>query len=760
MRYNGSELESKQRAFRRRALKPKNGNQSNPPAQNAPLTQSPHGDTPQSVDAFVDYFPQMNVTVRQPVQRLDYEVVHSTGWDGEYSPDELAITSLKAKVNGDTNRNDALTNAKGWQSPRSCTYPQEIILHLVNGPARIRKIQILSHHFKIATKLDIYVGSVKEAWGAAGQARQEQSLSDTGFAEGDQSAVQRRDELEQQEEEPPIEFRRLGYVPLDSNERGNFKAREMKSIRTDIEGEFLRFVARRCHQNPLNPYNQVGLVAITIMGESLQDLLDGESPKIPIEAYADEMRRAQFLKDERLQQQALWNSRRRVDETSSFANSSTAIAHAFAALDIHNGEQVENLFNVFTRAKEAAVKVEDFYKAKILKSVIELMQKGVENMYKLDGAKRAAVEDEDFELAERIKMEIETIKAVIPSRIADEGIDLDERGEIIFMDRHSNGAVASDPHSSSLRPNVEMPAMNNLSKASTEVAQKPEMESGPINGRADTSQLAPSDPNRRGSNSSEANGVTSETNSDDQEPTTPVTPQSTAATFFTKSESGNPPTPPPEQVDENEAEALSDRDRVEFEQAICVFGERLVTKLLSKKFNLRESALAEVTKRIDISDAGKNVPSADKITLAKAVFQVMQFGLTDRRENVSMQALTLCEALMEFSIHHQLPPSATFKTIELAFPTLLSKTADMNPRIKQTSTDLIVNLSKTYQSPPHNVLPSILTSVQMSQTPKEIKAKIELIERLVQELGVSESSNGLSFEAVMEVAVASESQQW
>lgn len=42
-------------------------------------------------------------------------------------------------------------------------YPQDLIIHLLSGVARISKIQILSHHFKIATTIDVYVGLLKDA---------------------------------------------------------------------------------------------------------------------------------------------------------------------------------------------------------------------------------------------------------------------------------------------------------------------------------------------------------------------------------------------------------------------------------------------------------------------------------------------------------------------------------------------------------------------------------------------------------------------
>ncbi|CAG8829895.1 8116_t:CDS:1, partial [Gigaspora rosea] len=46
------------------------------------------------------------------------------------------------------------------------------------------------------------------------------------------------------------------YCALDSNERANYKARELKSVKLDAEGEYIRLVARSCHENLLNQYNQ------------------------------------------------------------------------------------------------------------------------------------------------------------------------------------------------------------------------------------------------------------------------------------------------------------------------------------------------------------------------------------------------------------------------------------------------------------------------------------------------------------------------
>jgi hypothetical protein len=59
---------------------------------------------------------------------------------------------------------------------------------LLSGPARISKVQILSHHFKIATKIDVYIGLLKE-----------------GFMENSD-----HDEDDEEEDNALVEFTRLG----------------------------------------------------------------------------------------------------------------------------------------------------------------------------------------------------------------------------------------------------------------------------------------------------------------------------------------------------------------------------------------------------------------------------------------------------------------------------------------------------------------------------------------------------------------------
>jgi hypothetical protein len=51
------------------------------------------------------------------------------------------------------------------QTKRNSEYPQDLILQLKSGLCRISNIQLLSHHYKIASQVDVYIGITKEHQG-------------------------------------------------------------------------------------------------------------------------------------------------------------------------------------------------------------------------------------------------------------------------------------------------------------------------------------------------------------------------------------------------------------------------------------------------------------------------------------------------------------------------------------------------------------------------------------------------------------------
>jgi hypothetical protein len=65
------------------------------------------------------------------------------------------------------------------------------------------------------------------------------------------------------------QWRRLGYLSLNCNERSKFQARELKSVYIDATGTFLRLMVHKCYINELNLFNQVLLPTATIAATTL-----------------------------------------------------------------------------------------------------------------------------------------------------------------------------------------------------------------------------------------------------------------------------------------------------------------------------------------------------------------------------------------------------------------------------------------------------------------------------------------------------------
>ena len=148
------------------------------------------------------------------MEKLRFHVARASSEDPEFPAAEL---------NSDAHS----PNTRGWQSEPFCDFPQELVLQF-EGVVNLAQLQILSNECKIAQKVELFVGMCHD-----------QLLSP---------------------EPEAAEWRRLGYLSLDSNERSGHKARELKDVdlvksKKDTTGHFLRLVVHQCHVNHRNYHN-------------------------------------------------------------------------------------------------------------------------------------------------------------------------------------------------------------------------------------------------------------------------------------------------------------------------------------------------------------------------------------------------------------------------------------------------------------------------------------------------------------------------
>ncbi|GFR45564.1 hypothetical protein Agub_g6958 [Astrephomene gubernaculifera] len=268
-------------------------------------------------------------------QKLRFTVHSFSGEDADYPVRELLYHSPQTR---------------GWQSPRFCKFPQEIVLRL-EQTCKVQQIQILSHEYKIATRVEVFVGAPENVLDA---------------------------------EPNSCVFKRLGYLSFDSNERSNHQARELKSVHVNVQAFLIRLVIHRCHVNKLNIYNQVGIIALNLIGERASPPPEGPPGFLQLHPA--------------------------IPSAQPYYNAAAADM-ADVNLDLHVDTVTAMKIRELARQKDEAVAREDYDTAKMLKASIERLKVVGQKIAQLEARKRAAVEKEDYDTAKAIKADIDKLRA-------------------------------------------------------------------------------------------------------------------------------------------------------------------------------------------------------------------------------------------------------------------------------------------------------------------------------------------------------------
>lgn len=290
-------------------------------------------------------------------KKINFHLVHASSEDDDHRAIQLNVHS---------------PSTKGWQSVRFCLYPQDIIIQL-DHRAKIRKIQILSHQFLIATKIEFFVGQVEDE-----------------LAEQWQDAV----------------FHRLGYVDMTSNEKTNYTARELKSVHVDVTGSFVKLIIHKNHINRLNMFNQVGIIAVNIIG--IDGLDEQDYPQNGLSRDDDD--------DNQLTLPDVLNRSEYISPMDDLA------------FDLYQDPEIAKIIRQLEKRKREAVLQENFEDAKKLKTCIQELQQVGQKLSKLEVEKRRAVEEEDYDTAAKKKSQMEEYRQEVYRQIlTDDLLKLDNK---------------------------------------------------------------------------------------------------------------------------------------------------------------------------------------------------------------------------------------------------------------------------------------------------------------------------------------------
>ena len=180
-------------------------------------------------------------------------------------------------------------------------------------------------------------------------------------------------------------------MSLDNNERSGHRARELKSVYVDAQCSFMKIRLHKCYINKFNLYNQVGLIAVNVLGESIEGGAPSVNNRLPAALGGNN------LPDHMSQKSVL-----ALDDL---------------AFDMNFDEVTASKIRQVNMAKQYCVSQENYEAAKSLKVVEQQLKVIGVQLAKMVTQKRQAVQREDYDVAQSLKGEIDRLRTGIEQRL-------------------------------------------------------------------------------------------------------------------------------------------------------------------------------------------------------------------------------------------------------------------------------------------------------------------------------------------------------
>uniref|UniRef100_UPI0037E97901 centrosomal protein of 104 kDa n=1 Tax=Semicossyphus pulcher TaxID=241346 RepID=UPI0037E97901 len=620
-------------------------------------------------------------------RKIGFIVVNSSSHEDNFSAKELMVHA---------------PTVNGWRSSRLCSYPQHITLQL-GERSRVRKLQLLAHQYLIPAKVEFHIGDTLPEIGTQ------------GF---------------------PGQLRRLGYVSLSDNEKTGFKARELKSIHVDAIGTYLRITFHRNYVNRFNLHNQVALVAINVLGDSLEGNAFNTVPSREqlIEHYLNSTQLEAAL------------------DTTFMGKCESISPLDDLAFDMYQDPEVAHIIRLMDLKKQEMVQQEKFEHAKNLKQAIADLQKVGERLARYDVEKRCAIEKEDYDLAKKKKELMEEYRKSVYQQL-----EVHNLLDMAMITRATDSSPAKDPPS--LLPSPGHHSFTTKPLVSTDTFKKGKKNNAPQNQLSDTGTFA-----------SKAT----------IQPETPCTPAAVPKIDVTSVPYDERPLPALQRKDQpveviqspeeqhspqpdaqrapcspemsGEPEPLTEKGQREAGLPIEAFGESLVAGAYSKTWSYREDALLAVYKKL--LELSPSTPREELRNMTRAATFLVKRALLDKVSSVFHASLKLLRLLLS-----QLIPALGLGRTEMThcleqtWPNLVVRTGDSASRLRATASAFIKEMALLKDVRVLQVIPGELVKPFKSNFPSRLaQSRAELIQKLLAELGTDNS--GFTLDNVMKFCTA------
>ncbi|XP_034949351.1 centrosomal protein of 104 kDa isoform X2 [Chelonus insularis] len=602
-------------------------------------------------------------------RKIGFNVVYATSEEERHS-------SLELNVHGPT--------VRGWQSARRCGYPQELILRL-QGPAKITRIQVLAHQYLIPEKLEIWT------------TREENASVNTAF-------------------------NYLGYITLSDNESTLYKSRELKSVALpETEANSLKLRLHKPHQNSHNVHEQVGLIAINIIGEPFgHDQADAPYNPHYTSPYDD------------------------------------------LAFEMYVDREVAKIIRQMEAKKLQAAEEERFEYASKLKVAMEILRKAGERLGKYELEKKYAIALEDYDKAKAKKAQAQQYRQeVYESLEVEDLLELNgplEKNNISSVDGQEPTAACTSnttgvPEDILSPPRLVVPPGRDGAISPTGPAHQPPV--SPLHQKPHSPEITESPSNGviERHNSRNTGSLKRKTKSAGpslkssyeayEERTIPALRHSHTNEFTRECH-----------LDSSDIKInskLNDREKKQAALPITVFGMEMVEKFYSKQFTDKEEGLMMLKDELKKFDPEVSKHSANKT--ARATILLLHRALRDKVFSVYSLAAQLIRIFFSEFATNRVSSAEIARSVDRLLPELLTKSGDTTPRIHNMAVHTILSMADCPCVRELHIIPVHLSRPVSSSTHQRLAlSRLEMVEQLILNHGIStDKQSGLTCRTLSEL---------
>ncbi|XP_030760199.1 centrosomal protein of 104 kDa [Sitophilus oryzae] len=597
-------------------------------------------------------------------KKIKFTVIHSSSEDSRYRVSEL-------NVHGPT--------VKGWRSEKECQYPQEVVLQL-ERKCSLNKIQILAHQYLIPSKIQLYSNN---------------------------------ENLDKELDLEKISWNYIGYINLSSNDSTEFKSRELKSANVPkIEATYIKLHLHENHENVLNHFNQVSVIAINVIGSEINQKTPETQTKDP-----------QLVKLQEI-----------------LNNPEYISPYDDLAFEMYVATDIAEVIREMELKKYLAVINERFEYARKLKHAMLMLRSAGEKLGKYELEKRHAIEMEDYERAMRKKNQIEQFRKETFQELAIEEL-LETSGA---CPKNDECLEEPDNNKHLLSPIIMRSDRRSSSPNQTHMLQQaspmhiPRHQS-PKMGSPCTGSPTPSRGSFRRRNKSAGAAAKSTFEMYEEKPL-PALRHSQTNEFLRECHL---------EPDQKTTSKLTEREKKQASLPILVFGTDLVEKFYSKHYTDKEEGLRRLKEELLCYDATKmHTPNKT----ARAAIFLLHRALRDKVFSVYNLANEVIRLFFVQFVPGRVVPAEVSRSVDKLLPELLTKSGDTSARIHHMAVHTILTMADVKSVRDLHIIPVHLSRPVSSSThPRLALSRAEMVEQLILSHGIStDKQSGLTCRTLSE----------